>query len=387
MKLYKHQEKFSIDNPNVALLVWGLGSGKTRSAIEWSKTRPSPLIICPKGLKENWRRECVKWGLRYYKIISKEEFKRDVKLLKHKTLIVDEADWFYSPLFKSKMAKAMKWYLKENDPHRLFLTGTPVRSSAWNAYSALWFINVQLSYMAFKNDHFTDIRMGFRTIPVPRKDSAEKVRELINKHANVYDPNTDFDIPEQTDETIYVEETKDQGKAHKANPEILPIVRFTRDHQIESGVGVPVDPKLERVLQIATDNDKIIVVCRYREQLERYACVLEAENFVVFQIHGDVKDRSGVLDKVEAIKKCVLLIQSATCEGFEAPSVAVMVFASMDYSYRNYTQMKGRILRMNALHKNVYVHLVAGACDEAIMEAMSEKRDFDVIAYMKKVTK
>ena len=387
MKLYKHQARFSVENPNVALLVWGLGSGKTRSACEWAKTRPAPLIVCPKGLKENWRRECEKWGLRTYTIISKEDFKKRVLDYHQKTLIVDESDHFYSAQFKSALAKAMKYYVRKHNPHRLFLTGTPYRSSAWNVYSAIWFLGVDLGYQRFKLEHFQDVRMGFRMIPVPRKGSPEKVRALINKYADVFNPEDDFDIPEQVDETIYTGESKSQEVAHRDNIEILPIVRFTRDHQIEAGIGcaTSTDNKLDRIVQMALDVDKLAVVCRYRAQLETYARRLRDEGHTVFEMHGDIEavERSLVLDKVELIKRCVLMVQSATVEGYEAPSIGVIVFASLDYSYRNYVQCRGRFLRMNRLKKNVYVHLIAGEADQAVMDSMSAKRDFDVLAYYK----
>jgi len=229
--------------------------------------------------------------------------------------------------------------------------------------------------------------MGFRLIPVPKKGSEEKLKKIIENIADVFRVEDGFDIPPQIDETIHTGETKEQLQAHKNNQEILPIVRFTQDHKIESGIGLdnkPInDTKLELIRQYAIDEPKIAVVCRYRAQLEFYAKVLTDAGHTVYQIHGDVKDRSGVLDQVATHDKCVLLIQSATCEGYEAPSIPLMIFASLDFSYRNYCQVKGRIHRMNNLKKNVYIHLIAGASDKAIMQAMSQKRDFDVLAYMK----
>jgi superfamily II DNA or RNA helicase len=130
-----------------------------------------------------------------------------------------------------------------------------------------------------------------------------------------------------------------------------------------------------------------MVVCRYREQLERYRAFLTSVggDKQIFVIHGDIIDRQTVLDNVERSERCVLLVQSATCEGYEAPSIGIMIFASMDYSYRNYLQMKGRIHRLNRLKKNVYIHLITDkkpeSCDEAIMQSMIRKEDFDVLKY------
>jgi len=380
-KLYAHQEKFLARNPNVEMLVWGMGSGKTRAACLWAKGRTTALIVCPKGLKENWRRECVKWGFSDFLIVSKEEFKKSAKQYYHRTVIVDEADHFFSAQFKSQLSKALRWYIKENNPSLLLLTGSPYRSSAWNIYTAATFLGHTIPYNRFKYEYFDEIRIGFRTIPVPKKGSDVQLKKLIAEIGDVFRIEDGFDIPPQIDEIVYSYETDEQKTYKRNNPEVLPIVRFTRDHQTESGIGVKVDPKLEILKQYADNTDKVAIVCRYRDQLEAYKAFFVNEGHTVYEIHGGIEDRSGVLDSVEAAEKCVLLLQSATCEGYEAPSIELMVFASLDYSYRNYIQMRARILRMNRLHKNVYVHLICGKSDRAVMDAMINKQDFDVLKH------
>ncbi len=385
--LWNHQLRLLEKNPNRVLAVHGLGSGKTRTAIEWAKKKEGgALIVCPKGLKLNWQRECIRWGLEGFTILSKEEFKKYVKDYKHKVLIVDEADHFFSAQFKSALSKALRWYIKTNNPALFMATGTPYRSSAWNIYTAATFLGCKWDYMKFKHEFFTEIRMGYRMIPVPKAGTEYKMRALIEKISDVFKVEEAFDIPEQRDEVIESGESKTQELLHKKNQEVQPIVRFTRDHQIEAGTGCldeGTDNKLALLLEYAWNEPKIVVVMRYREQLEKYAQRLRKEGYTTLELHGDVKNRQEVIDKAEILKECIVLIQSATCEGYELPSFSVMIFASMDFSYRNLVQIKGRMLRMNRLHKNVFVYLLAGKCDKAIWEAMEGKRDFDVLAYMK----
>jgi len=112
--------------------------------------------------------------------------------------------------------------------------------------------------------------------------------------------------------------------------------------------------------------------------------------FIVQQYNGRVVDSPGdnilaefgsVVDAVEASDRCVVLIQTATCEGYELPSVGLIIFASMDYSYRNGVQLKGRFLRSNKPKKNVYIHLIAGEADKAIYDAFQRGEDFDVLKF------
>ena len=370
------------------MLVHGLGSGKTRTAIEWAKLRaPNPaLIVVPKGLQENTRRQCEMWKLKNYIIVSKENFKKYVRSFSHKVLIVDESDAFFSANFKSQLSKALKWYINTRKPHLLLLSGTPLRSSAWNIYTAATLLGYVWNYRDFQYRFFSQVQMGSRLVPVPRAGTEKELRELIESISDVFRLKDKFDIPPQIDETIYTGESKAQKRAHERNIEIAPIVRFTRDHQIEAGIGVMEkdDTKLELIQQYALDVPKVAVVCRYRAQLETYAAALRRKGHTVYEMHGDVQNRSQVLDNVGNEERCVLLCQSATCEGWEAPSVGLMVFASLDFSYRAMVQMRGRILRVNRLKKNVYIYLIAGETDKAILESLNKKKDFDVLSYYKR---
>ena len=74
-KLYKHQIDFLKKNPDKSALVWSCGTGKSRTAIEWSNLANGvPLVICPKALKTNWIRESKKWG-NITDVMTKEEFR------------------------------------------------------------------------------------------------------------------------------------------------------------------------------------------------------------------------------------------------------------------------------------------------------------------------
>ena len=79
-KMYEHQEDFLAQRVDRTALVWSCGTGKTRTACEWSKQdRGTALVICPKSLKKNWQRERKRWGANMI-IMSKEEFKKQTML-------------------------------------------------------------------------------------------------------------------------------------------------------------------------------------------------------------------------------------------------------------------------------------------------------------------
>src|ERR1035437_8098123 len=125
--LYQHQQKFIDENPDKTALVRSCGTGQTRAACEWAKQRTGlggiTLIICPKSLKANWQRECEKWKLYAYKVMTKEEFRKDYKtLIGLNQVICDEVhNGFLTPNFKSQMSKALRSYLKVHKVERVLL--------------------------------------------------------------------------------------------------------------------------------------------------------------------------------------------------------------------------------------------------------------------------
>ena len=132
---------------------------------------------------------------------------------------------------------------------------------------------------------------------------------------------------------------------------------------------------------------KIAIVCRYTEQMEDLLNRLKAAlpERRIFAIHGGVptETRQRIVEDIRSGADGIVLLQSATCEGYSLESIPTMVFASMDYSYRNYRQMRWRIQRINAVKKNLYIHLISGDADRAIMDAMLRHEDFDVLRHMR----
>lgn len=390
--LYSHQQRFLSSNPPRALLAHGTGTGKTRTACEYIKQNnvKSALIVCPKGLIANWEKECERWGVlpQIRHIVSKETFKLRVQP-PCECLIVDEADHFFSAQFKSKLSKALRAYIQKHSPRLLLLSATPYRSSPWNIHTAATLLGHRWNYQQFRNAFFFEMHLGPRTIWTPKKDekTKERLKRALLKIADVVSLDECIDVPPQIEETIEVGETKEQMRAKEENNAVVPIVRFTREHQIENGFdgesekNVPIENhKMERIIALSEEHEKLIIVCRYRRQMEYIA---EELNYTkpLFMLHGDIPNRAEIIQKAEEAPQCVLIIQSSVCEGYELPSFSIIVFASLDFSYRNYLQMKGRVLRINSPHRNLFLILLAGKADKAVWKALQEKKDFDVTNY------
>jgi hypothetical protein len=397
MELYKHQQEFLAANPNKSALVWSCGTGKTRTAIEWTNKHGSCLVICPKALKINWKREVSKWSKGgVYKIITKEEFRRDWESIGfYGQVIADEIhNGFLTPHFKSKMSKALRSYLKKNNiPRVLLLSATVYTSSPWNIYNLAYYLGHKLDWVKFSFTFFDQIRMGPRIVPVAKKGCEVALAKLTKSIASVVDIADCMDAPLQLHtDPEYFALTKIQEKAIKDAYDPLPIVRFTRQHEIENGVLVGNKfasdeiydcDKNTRIVDLCEENPKIAIVCRYNAQIDVLAQLLKKHAPII--IRGDVKDRDTACRTAEMASMAVVLIQADCGLGFELPSFPVCVFASMSYSYTSKKQMEGRFLRMNFPSRTTFIYLLTegDSIDQAIYDCMLKKEDFSIALYKK----
>lgn len=401
MKLYKHQQKFVDENNSKHLLAWGMGSGKTKAVLTDIKVNGEighrTLVICPKSLVENWQAEADEVGVKV-EILSKEQFRKLYKTLKpYGNILVDEAHFFSG--HKSQMFKALLSFVKVYPPNKFFLlTGTPYLSTPFNimCYGQLFQRGPNWTWYFFKSRFFQDVRMGNRVIPVVRKGIEGDMASLVTVLGSTYTLDELFDVPEQVYQVEYFDLNPDQKRIIKGLEEFLPIVRFTKIHQIENGtlkrdykedLEIKCD-KTSRVIELCKEHKKIAVVARYNRQLAMYKRLLKEEfpGREIYTINGANNQKQADIDKVNAGDDAIVLINSGASEGYNLWSVPVMVFASMDFSFKNTEQLKGRILRANKLKKNLYISLITrgDSVDRGVYTNYKEKKDFDIEIFAKK---
>lgn len=396
--LYAHQQKFVDSNHKRHLLAWGCGSGKSKaSLVACQKAGGSTIVICPKQLVDNWPTEIKavsdENGNYDVAIVSKENFKKFMKTLpRYDNVIVDEAHFFSG--HKSQMFKALLAYIKKYNPAIVYLlTATPYLSTPFNimCYGQLLGKKFGWGWWDFKTRFFDDIRMGNRTVPVIKKGIEGEIATLVSSLGTAYNIDDLFDVPEQIYECEYFDLMGEQKKEIAEIIDFLPIVRFTKIHQIESGTlkmdfeadkEIPCE-KTNRVIELCKEHKKIAVVARYNAQLIMYLKLLRKEypNRSIFLINGANDHRQEDVDIINSCDDCIVLINAACSEGYNLWSVPIMVFASMNFSFKDTEQLKGRILRANKLKKNVYIFLLTKgkqSVDAGVYQSYLNKKDFDV---------
>jgi len=408
--LYDHQKLIVTEDKKKCGLFLGTGSGKTITAL--SMAQGEILVIAPKTVRDDmvWQKNLEKTKLeRNLTVISKEDFRLGKFERKtYNTIIIDEADqvagvtpsirWVKKqPLPKaSKVFDKLIEYLYNYPPQRLYLlTATPVRSPMC-VYGLARLLGVSWNFYEFRDTFYIARKMGYREIFIPKSDTASKERLGKAVQSLGYTGKLDdyFDVPDQVYVTRHIELTKEQKQRLK---EIAveypdPLVLIGKKHQIENGVltgnefseGEDVkDNKIEAIKDLALEFPKMVIFAKYTMQVEKIQKALKG--YKVLTLQGSTKNRQEVIQTANESKECIIIIQSQISAGYELPNIPTMVFASMSYSVVDRIQAEGRILRANALKKNLYIDLVSkGEIDRAVHKSILNKVDFSEKIYAKK---
>lgn len=389
LNLYKHQKEAVEKFPKRHAWIWDTGTGKTRMSIGLAnKADEDTLVICPKSVRETWSRRLEKFADVEYKLMTKEEFRAGWKDLQdYPAVIVDEAHFFFGT--QSKMMKSLRYYFRRHDTeYRWLLTGTPYRSDPMDVYIMASHLGHNMDYDAFRERFFEKQWYGRNTVWQPKDDIEKDVADLVSDFGSILEK-------EQTEENIYetefVEMTDEQEDRLDDIDDVEAIVRFTKEHQICGGVVVGDEytddesirtNKMQRLNKLTADMDKMVVVCRYRLELEKIAENVMADN--VYVMNGDTDNRQELLDEVQEKDSYVLVVSAALSEGWELPECNNMIFWSLDFQLKNYIQMQGRIDRVSHESSNYYLHLLTdGTIDEGVYESMKNKEDFLISIYQK----
>lgn len=317
-----------------------------------------------------WKRDLEESGIEA-DIMSRDEIKK-LPLDQYRALVLDEAQDYASPLFtkqRSQRSTVIYNHLRDHkDTHVLLLTATPVRSSPWNIHTLACYLGIFWPTKVFQNEFYylTDI---FGRMHYELKDGWQKmIKRYIEEIADIVLMKDCIDVPKQETTVIRLEEPKLPVGEHYESPS----ARWYARHRNEQGEG-----KMKALEGLLNGYRKAIVVCNYTEQIEAYRKELSKER-LVYVLQGSTKNPDEVIEAAKAADDCIFIVQASMGAGFDAAEFSVVIFASMSFRYVDYVQMKGRVKRINNLHENLFIHMLAGKCDEAVYTTIMKGLDFDV---------
>jgi hypothetical protein len=417
MELYEHQKRIIQLDPRYAPIALGTGGGKTRVCLELAQG--SILVICPKQQKldRTWEINAEKFGIHVeLRVVSKEEFRKIwMDLPRFDTIIGDEFHYMLGvyPDEKyvkkvrvpktSQMYEAIRGYMDKHKPSRFYPASATMISKPMNLYALGVLLGKSWDYHKFRDRFYFEKKIGFRSLWIPRRDSATKdllVKLFKDKLGAFTGTLSDwFDVPDQVHKTVYVPLTAGQHHAIRKleEEEADPMAKRARIRTIENGIlyATEVDvinekesrlsrrtirydsDKLGEILDLVDEFPKILIFAAYTGQVESIAEAVGKAGLSVYTLTGATKNREEVVRKAEESEAAVVIAQASISSGYELPSFPCVVFASKSFLYRDYEQGLGRVLRANAIKKNLYVHIVVkGGLDEQCHKTIMAGEDF-----------
>lgn len=374
--LYPHQREAVRKMHDGCILVGGVGTGKSRTALAYfeegvcRKGAAPPLYIITTARKrdtQDWEKECEPFpfmpeAVDSWNNIQKYTEVSDAFFIFDEQRLVGTGKW--SKAFK-KIARRNRWIL---------LSATP--GDCWMDYA-----NVFIANGYYRN--LTDFRQSHviysRFTKYPKIEKYVNLGELmrIRKEVVVNMPYARKTVPH--DEWICVPFDKDLVK-------LIISTRWDpyKDEPIQDAGGLCYvlrravnddERRLEAVKELIMEHERAVIFYNFNYELYSLRRMAEAERIECREWNG------WKHEPVPESDKWIYLVQySAGAEGWNCTQTDTMIFYSMNYSYKCMTQSMGRIDRLNTPYTDLYYfHLYCKAgIDLAIRRAIREKRDFNV---------
>lgn len=377
-------------------------TGKTPTSIFLSKqwNCHKNIVICPKKAVPVWKTKIVEFGcdLSEWTVITYARARIDkgeYSNIRWHLAIADESHYIKER--GSGQTKAA-WAISKKAQYRLILTGTPQGNGMEDYYAQLRFIRPDLfpswkdfserflvieqkllpgtqddyypKIVGYKNqDKFKEILSSISDRVERSAVSTVKTLTRIKKHVLPWDCETRKHYL-NLDSYLY---TLVQGKMASA---AMILTQGLRLHQLCGGfikddegelhlVGSEKFNYLKRLLR--DRKGKVVIVCKYRAEMDRIAEHLAEEKITYTQIRGkmqyDPKDRSEVT-----------ILNCASGEAIELAHASHMIIFSMDYSFLKWDQFKDRIVLVDTPEVRYDYLIMEDSMDEVIYSTVLKKK-------------
>lgn len=390
LELYDHQIKAVEELSNGKILVGGVGSGKSRTALcyyyekigngtlqingqgKWCKMKNKvPLYIITTARKrdtKDWEEEGAPFLLSGFTVdswnnIGKYKDVKDAFFIFDEQRVVGSGAWVKSFL---KITKKNRWIL---------LSATP--GDTWTDYIPVFIANgFYKNRTAFTQEHVIFLRFT----KYPRIDrfiatkKLERLREQIVVTMDFSKPTIQHhqDVICDYDRMIFKTVLKNRWDPFKNEPiQDISGVCYCMRKVVNSDAT-----RRQQVEEILQTHPKAIIFYNFDYELD-----------ALRKLHCRVSEWNG--HKHEPIPdgpRWAYLVQyTAGAEGWNCTDTDTLIFYSQNYSYKVMVQAAGRIDRMNTPYRDLYYyHLKSSApIDIAISRALNEKRNFNEKIFLK----
>lgn len=402
VKLLPHQERSiaATKDHNRCAYYLDMGLGKTFVGSEKMKALNTNinLIICQKSKLKDWYEHFKTFYQDYNTIIYSKPMKNipdksviiinydlvwrrpELLELSNFTLMLDE-----SSCIKNTSAERTKFILKLKPDNVILLSGTPTGGKYEELYSQCKLLGWRISKKAFWDTYIITKKMDINGFSVPiviGYKNIDRLKEKLREYGAIFMKTEEvLDLPEQIDNVVKVETTKEYKK-------------FSRDRYIEIEdkelVGDTSLTKMLYLRQLAAQynsnkttvfrdllestSDRVIVFYNFNEELDKITNICEKLERPISVVNGKSKD----LKAYENEENSVTCIQyQAGAMGLNLQLSNKIIYFSLPLSSELFEQSKKRTHRLGQARTCMYYYLITeGSIEEKIYEVLGTRRDF-----------
>ena len=378
-ELYEHQKKALLNMHNGCILAGGVGSGKSRTALEYYRRNHSNLKLyiittAKKRDEMEWEQEILYFPrmkaevIDSWNCIKKYQFVTGAFFIFDEDRITGTGSWAQSFI---KIAKHNKW---------IILSATP--GDCWKDYISVFVANgFYKNKTEFERKHviwnrFVDypdyagyVHTGYlnglrRKILVPM----DFERKTVRHHEDIY---CSYSLAD------YKRAIKDRWDIFKEEPfQNAGAMCYCLRKIVNSDSS-----RLDAVYEIAERKRKVVIFYNYDYELDALKRRFADGSFEIAEWNGHKHQEIPI----ESSNWVYLVQYNSGSEGWNCILTDTIIFYSQSYSYKQTEQAAGRIDRINTPFVDLYFyHLKSRAgIDLAISRALSDKKNFNESAWVK----
>ena len=380
-ELYEHQKKALMNMHNGCILAGGVGSGKSRTALEYYRRNHSNLKLyiittAKKRDEMEWEQEILYFpGMKAEVIdswnnIKKYSFVTGAFFIFDEDRITGKGAWVKAFL---KIAKNNKWIVLSATPGDCWEDYVPIfiangffkNRTEFNQNHVIW--NRYTTFPKIDGYVHTGYLNGLRRkILVPM----DFERKTVRHHEDIY---CSYSIAD------YKRVIKDRWDIFKEEPfQNAGAMCYCLRKIVNSDRS-----RLDKVYEIAERKRKVVIFYNYDYELDALKGRFDKGPYEIAEWNGHKHQEIPVKSD-----NWVYLVQyNSGSEGWNCILTDTIIFYSQSYSYKQTEQAAGRIDRLNTPFVDLYFyHLKSHAgIDLAISRALGNKKNFNESAWVKEV--
>jgi len=421
-------------------LAWDMGTGKTKAVVDYVGTVLPELVLiaCPSAIVRVWPKEFRKHtrsdisvtALRdgstkkraslmkntiaridggrpavfvvNYEALSRKELQEAVIGIPWDLVVLDESHRIKAP--GGKISTFFK-RLGKKVPKRVILSGTPMPHSPLDIYAQYRFLDPSIfgtSFTAFKAQFAVeqDCRDFKKVVAFKNLDELNERFYMIADRVTTEEVLPD--LPELLPPVIREGElSKEESRVYRELEEEFiadvqsgivtasnALTRLLRLAQITSGFTMTEDERrvdlgdskiklLSDLLEDIPEDDPVVVVCRFRRDVEQVASFLAGKDRETFKLYGGTDEFDEWKECNAANKSLVFQIQSGK-EGLDMTETRFMIYYSIGFSLGDYRQSVKRSHRKGQTRAVTPIYLMMrsntrATVDHKIINSIEQK--------------